>query len=466
MSALVLLALCVAVGGAAGLDPELAIGASLGLTFVLVAIVDLTAGLMLFTLIVFLQDLIPTTAVKLAGLLLAVSWLAKVATTNRDRAGVFFQAHPAMSYVIVAFIAWVALGVGWAQSASDVLTDASRFLLDFILLVIVFTATRDRARFGWLLAAFIVGVGLAAVYGIVVRPVDLAYAERLQSTVGNPNELAAVLVAGATLATGVAIAMRGSPIRVLAGLTALVAIVALVLTGSRGGVIALGVTLLAAVWFAGRWRGRAAVLVAALAISALTAFFVFTPRDVQEHLLSATPGELNTSQEARATIWQVGAQMASDNLLTGVGSGNFDDVSIQYLLTPGAPRSDQIVDKAQSAHNMYLQTLCEQGILGLLLFLTILGFALRCSLRAARAFGSSGDLRMEVISRATLVATVGVLTASFFSSHQFEKWLWILLAFGPVLLALSRQDAAAGAEVEEERPRAAGLARLDRPALR
>ena len=463
LAGLVLFATCLVLGGIAGLDPKMAIAASLAIAFVIVAIASLTAGLALFTVVIFLQALVPVSAIKLAGLLLALSWLATLAISRRDRANLFFSAHPGASYVAVAFIGWVALGVAWADNSGDVLTDASRFLLDFVLLVIVYTAARNRTRFAWVLGAFIAGVALAAMYGIVARAPDAAYANRLQSAVGNPNELAAVLLAGLTLAAGVALAFKGSALRIPAALVAVLAIAALILTGSRGGVIALAVTLIAAVALAGRWRARAVALAAMLVLSAVMVFALLTPRDVQEHLLSATPGELNTTQEARGTIWQVGLQMAGDNLLTGVGSGNFDESSIDYLLTPGAARSDQIVDKAQSAHNMYLQILSEQGILGLGLFLAILGFALLCSLRAAREFGRAGDLRMEIISRAVLVATIGVIAASFFSSHQFEKWLWILLAFGPVLLALARQSAAPDEEAEGGRASQAGGSRIVRP---
>jgi hypothetical protein len=35
----------------------------------------------------------------------------------------------------------------------------------------------------------------------------------------------------------------------------------------------------------------------------------------------------------------------------------------------------------------------------------------------------------------------GQLTASFFVSYQYEKALWLMLAVGPALLALSRRAA-------------------------
>jgi hypothetical protein len=38
-----------------------------------------------------------------------------------------------------------------------------------------------------------------------------------------------------------------------------------------------------------------------------------------------------------------------------------------------------------------------------------------------------------------VVALVAFLTSNFFLSSQFDKQLWLLIALGPVLLAISRQ---------------------------
>ncbi|MBP8131707.1 MAG: O-antigen ligase family protein [Candidatus Hydrogenedentes bacterium] len=62
----------------------------------------------------------------------------------------------------------------------------------------------------------------------------------------------------------------------------------------------------------------------------------------------------------RATYWKVGLRMAADNPLLGVGWGNFGVAYPQY----------QTVDAGdvQTAHNDYLQALCETGIFGFLAF--------------------------------------------------------------------------------------------------
>jgi hypothetical protein len=76
----------------------------------------------------------------------------------------------------------------------------------------------------------------------------------------------------------------------------------------------------------------------------------------------------------------------------------------------------------------------------------LLAFALRCALKAARNFRRARDPVMDVISRAVLVAAVGLLASNLFVSEHFSKPLWLLLGLGPVLLAIARREAA-GPEV-------------------
>ena len=127
--------------------------------------------------------------------------------------------------------------------------------------------------------------------------------------------------------------------------------------------------------------------------------------------------------------------MVEDKPIRGIGSGNFPISSIHYLLQPGVLERDEfIIDTPKVAHNTYLHVLAELGIVGLALFLTIIGFAISCALKAARWFGRAGDTDMELFARGMIVALVGILAADFFISEQYGKQLWLLLGLGPALL--------------------------------
>jgi putative inorganic carbon (HCO3(-)) transporter len=284
----------------------------------------------------------------------------------------------------------------------------------------------------------VIGALVSALYGLAV-PTDPAAQERLSGAAGNANETAAALAAAAALAGALAATLRDHPLlRLAAAIGVPLSGYALFLTLSRGGLVALAASLVAAIVVGGRWRGRVLVLAVAAALSAVTYFAFFAPEGARERVTQIGGGT------GRTDVWTVGWRMVEHDPWRGVGAGNFATSSIHFLLQPGAiQRDDFIVDTPKVAHNMYLGILAELGILGLALFLSIIGFSLVCLVRAARAFSRLGDRQLEILSRALFVALVGILASDFFGSREFSKQLWLLLAVAPALLAMARQRAAA-----------------------
>jgi O-antigen ligase len=430
------------VGLLAGVEPRLALAAAIAAGFVLLVSVDLAAGLAVFGFFSFLEILELGSVIsvgKLGGALLALGWLAVLAT-RRDARGSFLAVHPWISGVLGLLLGWSLLSIGWAAEPAAVLGTAGRYALNAILFLIVFTAIRTKRHAVTVTAAFVAGAVAATAYGLT-HPSAAVEAERLTSSAGlDPNELAAVLVAGVVLSGALAFNVRRSPGLALASVSAgTLCLFGLFLTDSRGGMVALGVTLVAAIALAGRWRMRVAVVVAAIAGVAFLYFSTLASPQQRERVTAVTQGEARL-QNGRSTIWTVGWRMAEANPIAGVGAGNFQSASRAYLLQPGLlTRTDQILLEAPKiAHNTYLGVLAELGIVGLALFLTLIGFSLRCSLLAARNFGIRGDPNGEVLARAIAIALVGTLAADFFISQELKKELWLLLGLGPALLSVSR----------------------------
>jgi O-antigen ligase len=456
-----LAALSVLLGLLAGIDPALAIGASLGFAFLLLAFADLTAGLVAFALLSFLEFVLPggpaLSLIKGAGLLLALSWIARIAT-SRGRPS-FFSAHPGATLLLLAFLGWGAVSIAWSDSPSSTLVDLSRYLQVIALVVITYTAIESRSQAGWLIAAFLAGTAVTAVWGLVSTPSsDPAVQFRVASTVGNANVLATVLVSGLALALGAAAALRRStPLRAGALGVAGLCLLTLVFTGSRSGVVSVVVVLIVAILVAGRWRAQVLVASLSVALAAVVLFAALAPSDIKQRIAATTPGQLPDT-EGRLTLWAVAWRMVEDQPLRGVGLGSFQTSSVHYVLQPGPlTRSDQVIDTPKVTHNIYLQALAETGVVGLVLFIAVLGFPIACALRAARNFERLGDSEMEIMARALVAALAGVLAADFFASEQFSKLLWLLLGLGPALLAISLSGAPTrGARLRQpSRPRPA-----------
>jgi O-antigen ligase len=433
-----LLTAALLVGVLAGYSPPLAIGLTLALVFVILALANLTAGVCIFAVLSFLDTVLPVqgalSAPKLLGLILVLSWLALVTTGEREHRERIFS-HPAFLFVLLLFVGWSLISATWAENPAAAVVGFTRYLPNAMLFLIVFAAVRTREQLLWVVGAFVIGAFLSGLYGLFVTAPQQDVG-RLAGAGGDPNETAAAMVAGLALATALGIAVRGKPlVRLACAAAGVICMLALFLTSSRGGLIALGVALIAAVFLGGRRRGT--MLFAALGAVLVTVFYFATiaPDSVRERVIHPEGGT------GRVDIWTVGWRMVEHNTIQGVGSGNFTTASIHYLLEPGALlRDDFIVDSPKVAHNTYLQVLAELGIVGFILFMTILLFSFVCAFKAHRAAALAGDRELDIIARATVVALAALFAAYFFVSRDFGKQLWLLLALCPVMLEVARRE--------------------------
>ena len=427
-----------AVGLMAGIDPRFAIAAALSLGFVLLVLSDLYVGLVLFTLLTFIAQ-VPTVAgpglsfAKIAGLLLAISWVATLAT-RQDARSDFMSAHPGLTYVVVLFLSWSAVSQLWAEDSGQALTSFSRLALNAVLFLIIFTAVRTPKQAIGFVGAFVAGATLNALYGLLFAPSDPATASRLSSSITNPNELASILVAALALSFGLAAALKDQPLARVAALGAgALCTAGIFLTGSRGGLVSLAVALAAFLVVGARWRGRLLIVVLAVALAGVGYFNYVASPETRAHVSTVGSGT------GRLDLWTVAWRMVEEEPLHGVGAGNFQVSSVHYLLQPGAlARSDYIVGAPKVAHNTYLELWAELGLVGLTLFVFLAGFCLYSTLKAANSFARQGDARMEVIARALFVALAGLLAADFFGSRLTNKEVWLLFGLAPALLAIAR----------------------------
>jgi O-antigen ligase len=430
-----LLGSAVLVGLLAGYDPRVALAAVLGGAFVILVVNDLTVGM---GLMAFLSSLdgVPAlgggaiSAPKLVGVLLGVSWIATL-TARRDPQ--LLDRRPGLSYVLVLFWAWSAISLVWVEDMPEALDSLTRYAPNLILVAIAYAAVRSDRQLLAVVAAMIGGILVSALLSVLAPGAVTSDGERAAGLAGGANELGAAMVVGVVLCAALAATRWRAPLvrPTLVGGAAL-CMFALLLSLSRGGLVALGAALVTAILVAGRWRAKAIVAGAVLVVVAVVYFGAFASLPARERVLEVGGGT------GRSDIWTVGARMVEDRPLLGVGAGNFNIASIHYLLEPGTITQDEfIISQPKVAHNTLLEVIAEIGIPGLVLFLGIVGASLLGMLRAARIYERVDDLNMEVMMRALFVATVGYLVAGLFISANYSKMLWLLIALGPAAQAVA-----------------------------
>jgi len=246
--------------------------------------------------------------------------------------------------------------------------------------------------------------GLAyATYGLAVEFTDGdmalwyytgAYAGRLGSTFINANSYATYAGLGLICATGLLVARVSDAARshlsnkerLRAALEAIsgwhsllpvawvVMATALLLTGSRGGLLSttLGlIALLAAFAAAPAVRSRhVAVLISAVVICAI-AIFVYSGDITAERL-----AELDLENDQRLDVYELTLEAIGDAPWLGSGYGTFEDVFRIY-------RDERISGTYTMAHNTYLENALELGLPAAgLLFLSIAALFGRCLIGA------------------------------------------------------------------------------------
>jgi O-antigen ligase len=451
------LAIAAILGVVTALQPLLGLAAAVGLVFAYIVFNDLAAGLAILALLSFLDTLPESGSLspsKAAGLLIAVAWLARYSSSVKGQRDLFAD-HPFITWTLIAFFTWSALSLVWAPSTSVALEALFRYAPNILLFPIAYTAIRTRRDLVLVFGAIVLGAIIAAAFG-VVQPPSAELGERATGTVGDPNELAAFLLVGLALAAGFALGRGRSLLMRCVSIFAVgLSAAAIFFSLSRGGLIALGVLMLAGTVFAGKWRGALAVMLGLVALSGVLYFTTLAPLPARERITTANGGA------GRSDIWKLGLRMVRAHPIQGVGVGNFPVASPDYVLQPGTfERTDLVFSSAPKVtHNTYLEVLSETGFPGLLLLMAAILSCLGCALKAARLFGAQGQADMEALARGLFLGLVGMLTADFFISEMYSKLLWVVLALCPTLLAVARAErdapqpeTSAGRRVERRRP--------------
>ncbi len=130
----------------------------------------------------------------------------------------------------------------------------------------------------------------------------------------------------------------------------------------------------------------------------------------------------------RISYHVIGLDLLSTNGFFGIGIGNFPGAfsDFEYRWVPGRTASDRPL------HNIYLQVAVEVGILGFVLFISLLLLCLQ-NLGALRRHCTSQSL--QTVSEALQFSFVSILIQAAFLSSTFNKYLWFFIG---MTLALSR----------------------------
>lgn len=290
---------------------------------------------------------------------LAFLALAAAALIGRTRIALsFLERWVLMS--LAALAAWAALSSQWSLHPHTSVLEGERDLVYLAALAAVLLSV-DRTSLPQLLAGALGGVTVICGYGLVTHlffghgPVTIQ-GNLLYEPLGYANGLGIYAAIGLLLAAGLALATPWMPARVAClGCIGILA-PTLYLTESRAAMLALAAGVVVLLGF-GRRMSRPVALGAAAAAIGLVIAVVLMHQTGERSLVAELFGE------NRPRYWHVAWREFTENRVLGSGAGTFDEFWLDWRT---------VSSYARDAHNLYLETLAELGIPGLLLLLSAL----------------------------------------------------------------------------------------------
>lgn len=301
---------------------------------------------------------------------------------------------------LVGFGCWTALSATWSADAGASLLEAQRVLL-YVAALAAFLVLRGGRTSGVALGAAAVAVWALARQYLGGGPRDPFQGALLAAPLGYANALGALTAMGAVVCAVAALRARR------AALPLLVLLPALLLTNSRGALLAAVAGLAVGATLA---LGRRLLAAAALA-AALVSLAV---------VLAVPLGGLGD----RSTYWSVARGAVAAHPLAGSGAGTF--AQLYRSERPQGPVT-------RNAHSLYLETLDELGAAGLVLLLGTLAVPAVAGLVRGRA------------------AAPAVAGYTVFLLHAGIDWDWTMPAVTVAALALAAAASSGGSGDRDDR---------------
>lgn len=231
---------------------------------------------------------------------------------------------------------------------------------------------------------------------------------RYRGVLQDPNELALAISIGLAFALAFFDRRRGARRLLLLSIATGVVLVCVMFTQSRGGQLVF-LSVFGA-YFVRKygWKGAVVGAIAALPV-----------------LLLAGGGEERSdaagSTEERMEALMTGIELFRSSPIFGVGQGQFTEHHFR------------------TAHNAYVLSAAELGLVGMFLWTSILYISVKIPFTALRRYADDPEAKVAVAwSMAILAALFGLYVGSFFLSFTFHYVMWIFLGLSGALYSAIR----------------------------
>lgn len=347
--------------------------------------------------------------------------------------GLVFR-HPAFFWFTVFVLAQVvSLVPAGVMTAVGALTFFGAYLIFVAASAMLMTDEKSLSRYVW---GMLVGCMFIVVFGI--DAVIHAKAEAVGGRAGaygmyeNHNDYSFIIIQIVPFLYLYRKASQSFSARLLLGLSLLACIVGILLSLSRGGMMALVLEFVLLVLLGMEGRKRYFLLPVLAVVGALAIAYQWSEREENQ----AGQYSAADAQNSRIELWLTALRMVQANPLLGVGSGGFGEHAGRYGEISGDNRG-------KNTHNTYLEVVTGSGLIGLGAFVMMLWRLIQGLRRDLR---TKGPPLLDTTMRATLIALYTLLFRATLDAKTNDWSFYVLCAIGVVCMAMRhREDAPAEA---------------------
>ena len=266
---------------------------------------------------------------------------------------------------------------------------------------------------------------------------------RAAGPIGDPNRYAQILIVLLPMALLRFRAEQRRALKLLAGLAALLILGGIVLTYSRGALLALAFLALAmAALRYIRWRD----LLVAPAVAIVLALIAGPRMLARMDTITTVPGLLENSGSGpveadgairgRLTEMLAAYKVFRDYPILGVGPGLYARLySVDYM-----DNTFKAIGGVRRAHDLYVEWAAETGTLGIIVFLVIVGVVSHRLWRARRFWLRTHPPSAD-LATSFLLCLMAYLTTALFLHLSYQRYYWLLLALAGATAQILRSPA-------------------------
>ncbi|MEE4311339.1 MAG: O-antigen ligase family protein [candidate division KSB1 bacterium] len=343
---------------------------------------------------------------KLIVLFTMIAWLI-----NNFMSDPKFVSHR-VNVIILIFSFFALISLVSAASTELAIEALMNYLKSMILYFLVIHLIDTPRLLRYAFWVIVIAAGVTAVYGMSTFMSDPFMSSRVSSFREDPNNLAIVLVTAVPISVSLIKTEKRLISKIILAAIGMAILITINLTYSRGGMLALGVVLMALLY--NERKNKVFAVISVIVLIIVVYLFVEKLSHYQKLLRLVTEDQ---SFIQRYRLYRGGIRMFLDHPVFGVGLGNFIVWSTRYTG----------LIMALYAHNIFLHIGAETGIGGLLAYIFIFYLAWRSVKKAGTVAMEKNNPVLLNYAFGIKVSLLGFTIAGLFLSQHFNKALWVIL---------------------------------------